>query len=351
MNTPMTALPHPARFRRLSGPAGIGLLLALAYGLVPLVAGDYLLEAILTPFLALALAGLGLNLLVGYAGLLSLGSAAFMAVGAYAAFNLSLRVPGLPLPAAFLGGGLAAAAAGLVAGLPALRLRGFYLAVSTLAAQFFVAWALNRIGWLSNDSPSGVIGAPRLVLAGWSFEDARGRYAVSLVVVSLLTFAAWRLVRSPTGRDLVAIRDQETAARIVGVRVARTKLLAFALSSFVVGVAGVLWAFAYLRTVEPAGFNLDRSFQILFIVIIGGLGTLRGAFLGAGFIVVLPLVLSRLGAALLGDGFDSGTLEMVQRIVLGALIVAVLIREPAGLSALLDRLFTRLFDRPRRVPA
>ncbi|SEP46576.1 amino acid/amide ABC transporter membrane protein 2, HAAT family (TC 3.A.1.4.-) [Methylobacterium sp. ap11] len=351
MTTPMTAPAHSARFRHLSGPAGIGLLLALAYGLVPLVAGDYLLEAILTPFLALALAGLGLNLLVGYAGLLSLGSAAFMAVGAYAAFNLSLRVPGLPLPAAFLGGGLAAAAAGLVAGLPALRLRGFYLAVSTLAAQFFVAWALNRIGWLSNDSPSGVIGAPRLVLAGWSFEDARGRYAVSLVVVSLLTFAAWRLVRSPTGRDLVAIRDQETAARIVGVRVARTKLLAFALSSFVVGVAGVLWAFAYLRTVEPAGFNLDRSFQILFIVIIGGLGTLRGAFLGAGFIVVLPLVLSRLGAALLGDGFDSGTLEMVQRIVLGALIVAVLIREPAGLSALLDRLLDRLFDRPRRVPA
>jgi branched-chain amino acid transport system permease protein len=130
------------------------------------------------------------------------------------------------------------------------------------------------------------------------------------------------------------------------VKVARTKLLAFALSSFVVGIAGVLWAFAYLRTVEPAGFNLDRSFQILFIVIIGGLGTLRGAFLGAGFIVVLPLALSRLGAVLPGDGFDSGTLEMVQRIVLGALIVAVLIREPAGLAALLDRAGRRL-----RLPA
>ncbi len=309
----------------------------LAYGIVPAFGTSYLFEALLTPFLALALAGLGLNLLTGYAGLLSLGSAAFMAVGAYAAFNLSLRLPFLPLPATILLAGLASAGAGFVAGLPALRLRGFYLAVSTLALQFFVAWVLNRFGWLSNDNPSGIITAPHLVVAGLSFDDPRGRYLFSLTVVTLLTFAAWRLVRSPTGRSFVAIRDHETAARTVGIKVGRTKLLAFALSSFVIGVSGVLWAFAYLRTVEPAGFNLDRSFQILFIVIIGGLGTLRGAFLGAGFIVVLPLLLSRLGAALLGDGFDSGTLEMVQRIVLGALIVAVLIREPAGLSALLDR--------------
>ncbi len=341
-----TALPLRVAYPGWPRAAVIVLLLALAYGVIPLLGTSYLFEAILTPFLALALAGLGLNLLTGYAGLLSLGSAAFMAVGAYAAFNLSLRLPGLPLPVTILLAGGIAAAAGVVAGLPALRLRGFYLAVSTLAVQFFVAWAVNRIGWLSNDSPSGVISAPRLVVAGLSFEDARGRYLFSLTVVAGLTLAAWRLVRSPTGHNLVAIRDHETAARVVGVKVARTKLLAFALSSFIVGVAGVLWAFAYLRTVEPAGFNLDRSFQILFIVIIGGLGTLRGAFLGASFIVVLPLILSRLGAAILGDGFDSGTLEMVQRIVLGVLIVTVLIREPAGLSALLDRAGRRLFGRP-----
>jgi branched-chain amino acid transport system permease protein len=339
----VVALPRAVPRPHLSaGTLGLGALLVLAYGIVPLTGTSYLFEALLTPFLALALAGLGLNLLTGYAGLLSLGSAAFMAVGAYAAFNLSLRLPGLPLPASLLLAGLVAALAGLVAGLPALRLRGFYLAVSTLAVQFFVAWALNRIGWISDDSPSGIVTAPRLVVAGLSFDDPRGRYLVTLTVVTLLTFVAWRLVTSPTGRNLVAIRDNETAARLVGVRVARTKLLAFAASSFVIGIAGALWAFAYLRTVEPAGFNLDRSFQILFIVIIGGLGTLRGAFLGAGFIVVLPLLLSRLGAALLGDGFDSGTLEMVQRVVLGALIVAVLIREPAGLAALLDRAGRRL---------
>jgi len=255
-----TAHARPTKPRGLSGPVGIALLLAAAFGLVPLLASDYLFAAILTPFLALALAGLGLNLLTGYAGLLSLGSAAVMAVGAYAAVNLALRLPGLPLPLAILGAG-PAAAAGLVAGLPALRLKGFYLAVSTLAAQFFVACALNRIGWLSNDSPSGVINAPRLVVAGVSFEAPRGRYLFSLIVVALLSAAAWRLVRTPIGRNLVALRDQEIAARIAGVKVARTKLLAFAPPSFIVGIAGVFWAFAYLRTVEPAGFNLDRSFQ------------------------------------------------------------------------------------------
>ena len=332
--------------RRLPAGTDLALLAVFALGIVPLVGSSYLYDAILTPFLALALAGLGLNLLTGYAGQLSLGSAAFMAVGAYAAFNLSLRLPFLPLPVTILLAGFVSALAGIVAGLPALRLRGFYLAVSTLAVQFFVAWALNRIGWLSNHSPSGIVSAPRLVVAGLAFEDARGRYLFSLAVVAPLTFAAWRLVRAPTGRDLVAIRDHEVAARITGIRVAWTKLLAFGVSSFVVGIAGVLWAFAYLRTLEPAGFNLDRSFQILFIVIIGGLGTLRGAFLGAGFIVVLPLVLARLGAAILGDGFDSGTLEMCQRIVLGVLIVAVLIREPAGLAALLDRASQRLRRRP-----
>lgn len=328
--------------RPVAAGVGIVLLFALAYGIVPLVGSSYLYEAILTPFLALSLAALGLNLLTGYAGLLSLGSAAFMAVGAYAAFNLSLRLPFLPLPVTMILAGLVAASAGFVAGLPALRLRGFYLAVSTLAVQFFVAWALNRFGWLSNDSPSGIISAPPLVVGGFSFEDARGRYLFSLTVVALLTMLAWRLVRSPTGRTLVAVRDNEIAALVIGVRVARTKLLAFAVSSFIVGIAGVLWAFAYLRTVEPAGFNLDRSFQILFIVIIGGLGTLRGAFLGAGLIVVLPLLLSRLGSALLGDTFDSGVLEMCQRIALGVLIVGFLIREPAGLSALLDRAVRRV---------
>jgi branched-chain amino acid transport system permease protein len=227
-------------------------------------------------------------------------------------------------------------------GLPSLRLRGFYLAVSTLATQFFVQWLLTKFSWFSNGSNSGVIDAPALRAFGMTFTTSVGRYYFSLTIVTVLTFLTWRLVTSATGRHFIAVRDNETAARIIGVPVFRTKLLAAGISSFIIGVAGVLWAFTYLRTVEPAGFNLDRSFEILFIIIIGGLASIRGAFLGAGLIVVFPLLLSRLGAFLLGDSFDSGVLDMSQRIILGALIILFLIAEPDGLSALWDRIAARL---------
>jgi len=318
------------------------LLLAFAYGVVPLIGSSYLFEAILLPFLALSLAGVGLNILTGYAGQVSLGSAAFMAAGAFAAYNFNLRIEGLPLIGSIFLAGIVAAAIGIVFGLPSLRLRGFYLAVSTLAAQFFVQWALTKFSWFSNDSASGVIDAPRLSISGFASDGAVGRYFFALTIVAVLTFLAHRLVSSQTGRNFIAVRDNETAARIIGIPVLKTKLLAFAISSFIIGVAGVIWAFAYLRTVEPAGFNLDRSFQILFIIIIGGLASIRGAFFGAALIVVFPLALSRLGGFLLGDVFDSGVLDMSQRIVLGALIILFLILEPDGLVALWDRIRRRL---------
>lgn len=318
------------------------LLLAVAYGVVPLIGSSYLFEAILLPFLALSLAGVGLNILTGYAGQVSLGSAAFMAAGAFAAYNFNLRVEGLPLIGSIFLAGIVAAAIGIVFGLPSLRLKGFYLAVSTLAAQFFVQWALTKFSWFSNNSASGVIDAPRLSISGLALDGAIGRYLFALTIVTVLTFLAHRLVSSQTGRNFIAIRDNETAARIIGIPVLKTKLLAFAISSFIIGVAGVIWAFAYLRTVEPDGFDLDRSFQILFIIIIGGLASIRGAFFGAALIVVFPLALSRLGGFLLGDLFDSGVLDMSQRIVLGALIILFLILEPDGLVALWDRVRRRL---------
>lgn len=345
------ALYRPLARARATSPL---LWLALAYGVVPLVATDYAFDALLTPFLALSLAAVGLNLLTGYAGQLSLGSAAFMAVGAFAAYNAHLRLDGLPLLASLGVAGLAATVVGVVFGLPSLRLRGFYLAVSTLAAQFFVQWALTKFGWFSNHNASGVIDAPRLVVAGFVFDTPVRRYLFALGVVTVLTALVWRLVHTATGHHFIAIRDHELAARVTGVPVLRTKLLAFALSSFVIGVAGVLWGFVYLRTVEPAGFNLDRSFQILFIVIIGGLATIRGAFLGAALIVVFPLLLSRLGQFLFGAWFDSGVLDLSQRIVLGVLIVAFLIAEPRGLAALGPRLrdgLARWRARRRRAPA
>ncbi|MER9423886.1 branched-chain amino acid ABC transporter permease [Mesorhizobium sp. M0317] len=328
--------------RKLALPA---VAIVVVYGLVPAFASSYLVEAILLPFLALSLAAVGLNLLTGYCGQLSLGSSAFMAVGAFAAYNFNLRVEGLPLAATMILAGISAAGIGVIFGLPSLRLRGFYLAVSTLAAQFFVQWALTKFGWFSNDNPSGVISAPHLAVAGFSLDGATGRYLLSVTTVIVLTALVWRLVNSATGRNFIAVRDNETAARVIGVPVLRTKLLAFAISSFIIGVAGVLWAFTYLRTVEPAGFNLDRSFQILFIIIIGGLASIGGAFLGAAFIVVFPLVLSRLGAFVFGGLFDSGVLDMSQRIVLGALIIIFLIAEPNGLSALFDRLKRRIGSR------
>jgi branched-chain amino acid transport system permease protein len=313
-------------------------LLALAFVAVPLFAPPYAIEAIMLPFLALALAGVGLNLLTGYGGQVSLGSAAFMAVGAFAAYNLMFRVPGLSLPVVIVLAALITAAIGLIFGLPSLRLRGFYLAVSTLAAQFFVGWALNKFGWFSNYSPSGVISAPSLSIFGLNLDSMIGRYLLALTVVVLITGLVWALVTSPFGANLIAVRDNETAARVIGVPVLQTKLVAFAISSGIIGIAGVLWAFTYLRTVEPEGFNLDRSFDVLFIIIIGGLATIRGAFLGAGLIVAFPLILSRLGALALGSVIDSGTQELIQRIIIGTLILIFLIAEPNGLSAILDRL-------------
>ncbi|MDU6136621.1 branched-chain amino acid ABC transporter permease, partial [Bradyrhizobium sp.] len=196
---------------------------------------------------------------------------------------------------------------------------------------------LTKFGWFSNDNASGVIDAPVIRVGSLTFTSATGRYVFSLTIVAVATVLTARLLSSQTGRNFIAVRDHEIAARVIGVPLLRTKLLAFGVSSFLIGVAGVLWAFAYLRTVEPAGFNLDRSFQILFIIIIGGLASLRGAFIGAAFIIVFPLLLSRLGAAVLGKVFDSGVLEMSQRIVIGALIIAFLIAEPRGLIALVDR--------------
>ena len=182
-------------------------------------------------------------------------------------------------------------------------------------------------------------------MAGLDLDNPTGRYLFALTTVIVVTALIARLVASQTGRNFAAVRDNEIAARVIGVPVLRTKLLAFGLSSFIIGIAGVIWAFAYLRTVEPAGFNLDRSFEILFIIIIGGLASIRGAFFGAALIVVFPLVLSRVGSFLLGDLFDSGVLDMSQRIVLGALIIVFLIAEPEGLVALSDRLKRRLFLR------
>ena len=312
----------------------LGLALLVAFGVVPFVGSDYLYSAILVPALVLSLAGLGLNLLTGYAGQLSLGTSAFMAVGAFGTYNLVLRVAGMPLLAAIALGGAIAAAVGVLFGLPSLRIKGFYLIVSTLAAQFFVQWLLTKVSWFSNDNPSGVISAPKLVVLGHDVSTPSGRYVLTLGIVTLLTVVAHNLVHSQTGRRFMAVRDMDTAAAVLGIPILRTKLLAFAISSFYVGVAGALWAFAYLGTVEPHGFDLNRSFQVLFIIIIGGLGSISGSFLGAAFMVLLPIGLDNLAMLFLSSSIDSGHLENLQKILFGGLLIVLLIKEPEGLARL-----------------
>jgi len=310
---------------------GLLLLLILALVVVPLIATPYLFSAILIPFLIFSLAALGLNLLTGYAGQLSLGSAAFMAVGAFASYNFMLRAPGIPLLLAFALGGLCAAGLGIIFGLPSLRVRGFYLAASTLATQFFVVWALTKVQWFTNYSSSGVITAQKLEILGFAFDTPMTKYLLVLGIVAVLALLAKNLVRSNIGRCWMAVRDMDVAAEVIGIRLMHTKLLAFAVSSFYCGVAGALYAYAYLGTVEPEAYNLDLSFRILFMVIIGGLGSIMGSFLGAAFIVLLPTVLNMLAHAL---GISTAVASNLELMVFGALIIFFLIVEPHGLARL-----------------
>ncbi|NCY08682.1 MAG: branched-chain amino acid ABC transporter permease, partial [Betaproteobacteria bacterium] len=269
-------------------------LIAAAAIVVPFIASEYVFRALLIPFLILSLAALGLNILVGYCGQISLGTGGFMAVGAYAAYNLLVRIEGMPAVLAILLGGVFAMAFGVVFGIPSLRIKGLYLAVATLAAQFFCDWAFLRIKWLTNDSASGSVSVPELMVFGWKVDTPIDKYLFCLGFVVIFALMAKNLVRGHTGREWMAIRDMDVAAAVIGIRPVYAKLTAFAVSSFIVGVAGALWGFVHLGSWEPAAFNINRSFDLLFMVIIGGLGSIMGSFFGAAFIVMVPIVLDNI---------------------------------------------------------
>src|SRR5580692_10447735 len=270
--------------------------LAAAYLVIPAVASEYWLLTIMVPFLVYALAALGLNLLTGYAGQVSLGTGGFMAVGAFATYKVTTAFPGLNIVLALILAGIITALVGMLFGFPSLRIKGFYLAVATLASQFFLIWVFNKFPWFYNYSASGVISAPpravfgRLYVTG-AEADPRARYLFVLTVVTVLALTAKNLVRGRVGRAWMAIRDMDIAAEIIGIRPLQTKLLAFAISSFYCGIAGALWAHVYTSSVEALAFDIDTSFNILFMIIIGGLGSILGSFLGAAFITLLPLFL------------------------------------------------------------
>jgi branched-chain amino acid transport system permease protein len=245
-----------------------------------------------------------------------------------------LRIDGMPLLVAFALGGLSAAAVGIAFGLPSLRIKGFYLAVATLAAQFFIVWILTKVSWFSNDSSSGVITAQEMQIFGYKFVTPQAKYLLVLSVVTVLALMAKNMVRSSVGRAWMAVRDMDVAAEVIGIRIMHTKLLAFAVSSFYCGVAGALYAYAYIGTVEPEGFNLDLSFKILFMIIIGGAGSIVGAFLGSAFIVLLPIFLDVLVQDVFAGHLPPSIASNLQLMVFGGLIIFFLIVEPHGLARL-----------------
>jgi branched-chain amino acid transport system permease protein len=315
----------------------VALVALAAFVAVPLVANEYWLQAILIPFLIYALAALGLNLLTGYAGQLSLGTGGFMAVGAYSAFKITTAFPALNIFAVFLLSGLVAAAVGLVFGIPSLRIKGFYLAVATLAAQFFLIWLFNKVGWFVNYAPSGTITAPPRTVLGVMVTGPQStapvRYLVALGFVVVFALVAKNLVRGRVGRSWMAIRDRDIAAEIIGVRPLRTKLLAFGISSFYCGIAGAELVFLYLGSAETLAFDIGLSFLVLFMVIIGGLGSVLGSFLGAAFIMLVPIFLTNAPHAI-GLNLPVALQKQIELMVFGGLIIFFLIVEPHGLARL-----------------
>ena len=312
-------------------------LVAFAFLVVPFVASEYLFRAILIPFLILSLAALGLNILVGYCGQISLGTGGFRAVGASAAYNFLVRIDGMPLIPALILGGLCATAFGILFGLPSLRVRGLYLAVATLAAQFFADWMFLRIKWFTLDTPSGSVAVSNLQVFGLPIDSALSKYFLCLVILVVIALMAKNLVRSHIGREWMAIRDMDVAAAVIGIRPVYAKLSAFAVSSFIVGVAGALWAFVYLGAWEPSAFSVDYSFRLLFMVIIGGLGSIMGSFFGAFFIIILPIVLNQLLPVVAGwfcIEISTAGVAHAELMIFGGLIVWFLIVEPHGLAKL-----------------
>ncbi|WP_171124175.1 MULTISPECIES: branched-chain amino acid ABC transporter permease [unclassified Ruegeria] len=311
--------------------------LAVAFGIIPFIINDYWANALLLPFLIYAIAAIGLNILVGYCGQVSLGTGGFMAVGAYACYKLMTAFPDVSMFIHVILAGGITAIVGVLFGLPSLRIKGFYLAVATLAAQFFLVWLFNRVPWFYNYSASGQINAPErdvfgIIITGPN-APAWATYLFCLIFLTVCAVIARNLTRGTTGRTWMAIRDMDIAAEIIGVNPLKAKLTAFAVSSFFVGISGALFFAVYLGAVEVGEvFGITKSFLVLFMIIIGGLGSIFGSFAGAAFLVLLPVVLKVVGADMLG--WPTDIVAHLQLVIVGGLIIMFLILEPHGLAQL-----------------
>jgi len=316
---------------------GYYVILAIAFLVIPFVINDYWANAVFVPFLIYAIAALGLNILIGYCGQLSLGTGGFMAVGAYAVYKLMTAFPDVSMLVHVVIAGLITTCVGILFGLPSLRIKGFYLAVATLAAQFFLVWLFNKVPWFYNNSASGMINSPERTVFGVIVTgpdtSAAAKYLFCLVFLVAVAWIARNLTRGSIGRKWMAIRDMDIAAEIIGVNPLTAKLSAFAVSSFFIGISGALFFSIYLGAAEVGeAFGIQKSFLILFMVIIGGLGSIFGSFAGAAFMVLMPVLLKNVLVGWLGWPTDLAA--HMEFIIVGGLIIAFLIIEPHGLAQL-----------------
>jgi branched-chain amino acid transport system permease protein len=312
--------------------AGVAALLVTA----PFTVGSLYLTTYLLPWLIWSCATLGLNMLMGGAGQVHLGYGAVMAIGAYGAVHLARA--GLPFELALLAGGLLSAGIGVVFGAAALRVKGLYLAISTLAMQYLVDFTIVHVPAISGGSQA-TLQAPPLHLLGFPLSSDVANYYVVLAVCAVITLFMLNVRRSSFGRALAAVREKDYAAEIIGVSTFRYKLLAFWVSSFIGGVAGALFAFCYYKAVTPEQFHLELSIQLLAAVIVGGLGSVLGSFFGAALILLAPVVLNNLiawGAKAMALTLGADIAAHAPLVLYGAMIVGFLLFEPLGLAKIYD---------------
>src|SRR5262252_419219 len=312
----------------------VGAMAVLFFVAIPLTLDQYYLS--LANLVWISVVGaLGLNILVGYTGQVSIGHGAFMSVGAYTAANLATRL-GSPWPVNLLAGGLMAAMVGAVMGIPSVRIKGLYLAIATLAGQLIIEWTINHVTFISGGVQAS-IDVPRPRLGSYVLSSQRQMYFFLLVFVVLAIVATLNLIRSRIGRAFIAIRDQYIAAEIIGIDIFRYKLLAFAISSFYAGVTGVLYTY-YLGIANYEQFQIGVSIDYLAMIIIGGLGSVLGSILGAAFVTLLPIVtrwvLEGMGGLLFSTSDLLNIIPNLRLVMFGGLIVLFLVVEPEGLNRL-----------------
>lgn len=313
----------------------VALLAVLALA-APLYMSELYLSSYLLPWLVFSAATLALTLLMGLAGQLHFGFAAVMAIGAYSSIHLARA--GVPFELALLGAGLIAALIGCLFGAAALRVKGLYLVMATVAMQFLVDWVIVNVTAISGGAVA-TLQTPKVKFLFVAIDSLNTRYYLALAWTVVVTLLILNIKRTSFGRALVAVRDKDFAAAVIGVNIFRYKLLAFFTSSLLGGVTGAILAFCFYQAVTPSQFNFDVTIQLVAMALVGGLGSVVGGFLGAGFVLLVPVVLINLIARLVDAGWLDVSTSLMAHIPLmlyGAMIIGFLLFEPLGLAKIYD---------------